>query len=342
MRRAIAAIAVVATLAAIGAGSGGASAHIASALPSMRLAERAGPRLPATGYALGSLPPYVVRREAHALTAVGVAGVSIRRDGAQVRRPDADLSRLQRVAHASGLDASLLMSNWSERLGRFDTRALGRLLRSPANRQRVADRLGDIARRGGWDGVTVDLEALKSSYADGLTAFLTALRAALPPGTTIDIDVSATTQYRSRGYELRRIARSVDRVVLMAYDEHGPSWSAPGPIGSLPWQRRCLGAALDLVPARQLDLGVAGYGYLWRPHGGGHSVYPREARRLVAEDGAVARWRPRAGEWTAALSDRSRLWWSDTRSWKQRARLADHRGLHGLALWRLGAADPLP
>jgi spore germination protein YaaH len=234
------------------------------------------------------------------------------------------------------------MTNWSERLGRFDARALGRLLHTPANRRRVAEQMARTVRAGGWDGVTVDFEALKPSYARGLASFLAALRAELPTGSAIDIDVSATTRYRSRGYELRRIGRSVDRVVLMAYDEHGPSWSEPGPVGSLPWQRRCLKAALRLVPASQVDLGVAGYGYAWRRHGGGRSVYPREARRLVAEDGAAARWHPHAGEWSAALSTGTRLWWSDTRSWRQRVRLARHRGIHGLALWRLGAADPLP
>ncbi|HSS68871.1 MAG TPA: glycosyl hydrolase family 18 protein [Nocardioidaceae bacterium] len=337
MRRALAALAVGGALVA-----GGSAPSPAAAPSTLRTADPAVRQLPVTGYALGSLPSSVVRRDAHALSTVGVAGVSIRADGAQVRRPNADLTRLLRVAHDSGLSASLLMSNWSERLGRFDTRALGRLLHSRAHRQEVAARLGQIVRRGGWDGVTVDLEALRRSYADDLTAFLAQLRAALPGRASIDIDVSATTRYRSRGYDLRGIARSVDRIALMAYDEHGPSWSDPGPIGSLPWQRRCLKAALRLVPPRQVDLGVAGYGYAWRPGGGGHSVFPRQARQLVADDGAAARWHPRAGEWSAVLSNGTRLWWSDARSWKQRLRLAEHRGLHGLALWRLGSADPLP
>jgi spore germination protein YaaH len=173
-------------------------------------------------------------------------------------------------------------------------------------------------------------------------AVLARLRAALPAATSVDIDVSATTSYRSRGYALRRIAHVVDHVVLMAYDQHGPSWSGPGPVGALPWQRRCLRAALNLVGAEQLDLGVAGYGYAWPRHRVGHSVSPRQARQLVADDGATARWRPRAGEWSATLSNGTRMWWSDTRSWGRRVEVARHRGLHGIALWRLGKADPLP
>jgi spore germination protein YaaH len=325
--------AVLATPATPAAAAPGAQARRPADAPVARLA--------VTGYALGSLPSAVVRRNAHALTAIGVAGVSIHSDGAHVARPNADLDRLRRVAHANQLSASLLVSNWSNRLGQFDSHALGLLLRSAAHRRAVASRLGQIVRHDGWDGVTVDLEALERSWAPGLTAFVARLRSSLPDRATVDIDVSATARYRSRGYDLRGIARSVDHVALMAYDQHGPGWSDAGPVGALPWQRRCLDAALRLVPARQIDLGVAGYGYLWRPDGSGRTVLPRGARDLVSADGAVARWHPKAGEWSATLSNGARLWWSDARSWRQRVRLAQHRGLHGLALWRLGSADPL-
>jgi hypothetical protein len=55
-------------------------------------------RLAVTVYALGSLLSWVIHREAHALTAVGVASVLIRRDGSQVRGPTTDPSRPLRLA----------------------------------------------------------------------------------------------------------------------------------------------------------------------------------------------------------------------------------------------------
>ena len=36
------------------------------------------------------------------------------------------------------------------------------------------------------------------------------------------------------------------------------------------------------------------------------------------------------------------MWWSDGRSYVLRLALATELGLHGVALWRLGSADPLP
>jgi spore germination protein len=102
-----------------------------------------------------------------------------------------------------------------------------------------------------------------------LTAFVTALRAALPAGRAISncvMDFANPAAYPSAGYDLPALAAQVSRVILMAYDEHGPWENRPGPVGALSWQRQGLRAVLRSVPAAELDLGVAGYGYAWRAH----------------------------------------------------------------------------
>lgn len=94
------------------------------------------------------------------------------------------------------------------------------------------------------------------------------------------------------------------------------------------------------VPAAKIDLGVAGYGYGWRPHGT-VTLSDAEARGLCAADAVTPAWDAAAGEWTATLRDGSVLWWSDNRSFLARAQLATSEGLHGLAVWSLGQSDPL-
>ena len=147
--------------------------------------------------------------------------------------------------------------------------------------------------------------------------------------------------YRDRGYRLAGLADAADVINVMTYDLHGPTWSGPGPIGALPWQRDALDALLEVVPAEQVQLGVAGYGYTWPTHGTGRTVLVRQARHLVERDGATAHWRAGSGEWTARLSNGTVLWWSDRRSYERRVELARHRGIRGLAVWRLGSADTL-
>ena len=314
------------------------------AVPATAASAPAGPEV--TAYALPSVRPGLVRREAPALSTLTVVGTALTAKGRSARLVDADVADLAPVAHDEGVSAQLLLSNYSNRLGDFDRRALHLMLDSPARRARVATQVAAQAVDGGWDGVNVDLERVQRSDGRDLVAFLTRLRDELPPEASLSIDVSGTTSvrgYRHRGYRLADIAAVVDVVQLMTYDEHGPGWSGPGPVGALPWTKDCLAAAVEGgVPADHLDLGVAGYGYRWHPDGSGRTLSPRAARHVVHQAGATAHWRATPGEWTARLPGGDVLWWSDARSFDVRRDAAVDLGLHGLAVWRLGSADPLP
>ena len=299
--------------------------------------------LAVTGWILQSGSDRLVQRNAGGISTLSVAGVGIGPGGDRVAAPTGDARRLLRAAHRHGLRAELLVSNYSNRLEDFDPRAAHRLLDGDRHLVAVATRLGRFARQG-WDGVNIDLERIRRGDADGLVDFVRAIQDAMPDAKSVTIDVSATGSvagYRDRGYRMRALGQAADTVKLMTYDEHGPTWSGPGPIGSLDWQRRSLEAALDAVPPTRLDLGVAGYGYSWPEHGTGRSYTIRTIRRMLERDGASARWRADDGEWTARLSNGTVLWWSDRRSYGERVDLAREHGLHGLAVWRLGSADTL-
>ncbi len=296
--------------------------------------------LASTGYVLGDAPDSLVAREAHALATLGVDGVVLDRRGDGVSALD---PRLAATAHAHGLRAELLLSNYSDRIGDFDPRAAARLLRSPAHVDAVATQLASYVASQGWDGIQVDLESLSARDADGLLALVRTLQSRMAPEKTVSIAVMASdrpSEYVRRGYRLAELGQAVDVLALMTYDQHGP-WSGPGPVGALPWQRRAVGVVTAVVPATKVDLGVAGYGYTWPRGRQGRTLSDAGARRLVSRSGAVARWRAGSGEWTARLPDGTRLWWSDGRSIALRQQLAVELGLHGIALWRLGSADPL-
>lgn len=300
--------------------------------------------LAVTGYALPGTAPRIVRRDAQALTTVTVSAVSVTADGSSTTRPADGADDLVAAAHASGLRAELLVGNWSERLGDFDPDAASALLGDPARIAAVAGRLVTLVAAGGWDGVNVDLERVRRRDGRGLVDLLAALRERLPPTASLTIDVSARTSrsaYRAGGYRLAEIAALVDAVQLMAYDQHGPGWSGPGPVGGLPWVRDTVAAALEEVPADRLDLGIAGYGYLWNADGTGRTLTVKAARALVERTGATARWRRGPGEWSARLPGGRRVWWSGPASIGVRADLAADLGLRGIAIWRLGSAGPL-
>lgn len=297
-------------------------------------------RVQITGFFQAYDSKRLITRSAAALTTVGVDGVSLSRDGAGVHEPDAAAVKAEYVAQHQGLRAEFLVSNWDHG---FSTKLARGLLGNPHNISTVAAKLARVVDDQNWDGVSIDLESLHARDAAGLVSFLQTLRDDLAVGRSLSICISnsiTSAEYADRGYDLGGIAATVDRIILMAYDQHGPWEHKPGPVGGLGWQRKGLTVMSQEVPAAQIDLGQAGYGYAWRPSGT-HSVSDARARYLVAKFHATAHWRSKPGEWTAHLPDGTTIWWADARSLQVRLGVARTRGLHGAAVWDLGQSDPI-
>jgi spore germination protein len=273
-----------------------------------------------------------------------VDGVNLTASGSAVTAPDGHaLAQLAR-AHAEHLKGVLLVGNWDESIEEFYEPTAYALLGNEQHVSAVASQLATFVVNEGWDGVSVDLESLLRRDAGGLVAFIHALRADLPVADSVNVDVTNYTtpsKYVATGYDLGALGADADEVTLMAYDQHGPWDERPGPVASLSWTRAGLKVLLRYIPAAKIDLGVAGYGYAWRPHGN-VQLSDAQARELVASDHAVAHYKQSIGEWTAVLSDGSTLWWSDSSSYLQWAQLALEDHLHGMAVWSLGLSDPIP
>lgn len=327
--------------------SGSAAAAAVLALPTSYAAldgagATAGPygRLVVEGYVVGwGGGAAAYRSDRGVVDMAGVDGVEVTARANGITAVPGPAKKALRVVHHNGDRAELLVSNFSEAIGDFDPALAHTLLTSSAHRNRVAADLARLVRRQGWDGIQIDLESLRHHDGTGLARFASRLRADLPARAELSMAVMAegsVASYTRHGYRLTGLG-AVDRFVLMAYDQHGPGWSGPGPVGALPWARRTARPLVGAVGADRVDLGIAGYGYLWHPDGSGRSVSDAQARALA---GASKVWHSRAGEWSAHTS-KGTLWWSDHRSYDRRLRLADDLGLHGVAVWQLGSADPL-
>jgi spore germination protein len=296
-----------------------------------------------TGFVHTSAEDFITQ-SATVLDVVGIDGVALTGGGTGVATPGKKAIAQLGVAHDKHLLGELLVSNFDAKAGDFSPDVAAKLLGDPANQQAVATALAGFVTDQGWDGVMIDLEAMTADDAAGLTAFATAVRSAIGADKRLDIAVSASTDaagYATAGYDLAGLAGIVDHVTLMAYDQHGAfDPKTPGPVGALDWTRKALKAMLKSVPADKLDLGIAAYGYAWAPTKTSE-VSPAAARALVAADGATPEFNADAGEWTATLSDKTVLWWSDGESMALRLDIAREFDLNGAAIWSLDQADPL-
>jgi spore germination protein len=301
------------------------------------------PTLPILGFQSDGSPTSLIAQDAAGLGSVGVDGLNLAGKPGAVSAPEASDRAQLAAAHAAGLPAVLLVGNYSDKINNFSEPLAYKTLASPTAMGKLAATLSADVRSEGWDGISVDLESLAPRDASGLVTLLADLRTDLGPSASLTMcveNLTAAKQYPANGYDLAGIAQSVSQVVLMAYDQHGPWEKTPGPVGATSWVTRGLRALMTAVPASQIDLGVAGYGYVWGP-GGRHQLSDAGARGLVADQGGHARWVASVGEWTAKLPSGAVVWWSDARTLALRQTLAARFGLHGLAVWSLGLSDPI-
>ncbi len=308
------------------------------------LASRAGgaARLPILGFQAEGDPPSAITRSAGGLASVGVDGLLLTGPGEVSRVDSAELRQLAR-AHRQHLPAQLLVSNYSNRINDFSERLARATLANPAAIAALVSRLRTEVLSGGWSGVILDIESLQRRDARGLVQLASSLRAALPANLGVGVTLGNSTTaagFVQTGFDLGGLAASGAQLILMAYDQHGTWERTPGPVGALSWARAGLRVLLGRVPGSHVVLGVAGYGYAWRPHGVTY-VSDAQARRLAGQPGAHAQWVRSVGEWRARLRDGSTVWWSDARSLGVRERLAATLHLAGLAVWSLGLSDPI-
>jgi len=112
-----------------------------------------------------------------------------------------------------------------------------------------------------YDGVQIDFEMVPAPDAENFYSFLELLKKKI--GTkTLSIAIPARTRNVGDAYDYDRITRIVDKVIVMAYDEHW-SGSVPGSIASLAWCKKVSDYALVHIGKEKLIMGLPFYGRAW-------------------------------------------------------------------------------
>jgi spore germination protein YaaH len=188
-------------------------------------------------------------------------------------------------------------------------------------------------------GLVIDFEDLPPGAQPDLLTFLSSARGRCRRhGWTLAI----TAPVADPNWNLSALAKSADRVILMAYDEHWQS-GAPGPIASNPWFDSVVKRAVAQLPPAEAIVAVASYAYDW-PVGEPATILsiPR-AETLAAENGVRPERDPRSGSehFTYTAGGVAHVvWMSDTSAVRGQMEIARSVGARVVGLWRLGTEDP--
>lgn len=253
---------------------------------------------------------------------------------------------LMEAARRAGLPVMALLYNRD-----FNRQISSLLLNDRSLQRRVIRRMIAIARRQNLLGFQLDFENIDPHDENLYSRFVRDAADALHrEGRLLSVAVvprfpdSRPGQW-SAAYDYSALARAVDFLTLMTYDNSGRD-GPPGPIAGYDWIQKALEYALRRIPPDKLLLGLALYGREWTQGRRGTQArtltYP-ETRALLDRLSLRPRWdKEQQSPWFEyRVSGTIRtVWYEDARSLSQKLKLLEKFRLRGFAAWRLGMEDP--
>lgn len=230
-----------------------------------------------------------------------------------------------------------LVNNYSGNT--WDSDILHKLFADPNKENRVIRNLLKIVKTNGYSGINIDFEQVRHVDKQNLTHFMAMLAAQFhKQGLMVTEDVPADDPNFAYGY----LAKSVDRMMVMLYDEHSFS-DHPGPIASAGWMTKSL---MNMqVPSEKLIVSLGAFGYNWTEHSKqtARSVTFGDIMDLGAGQPINIHWDKTSGNPYLRYQDGNKphiIWFLDAVSFYNQMKIMQAFQAKGLAIWRLGSEDP--
>jgi spore germination protein YaaH len=212
------------------------------------------------------------------------------------------------------------------------------VLQEGSVRRRLISELVEAARP--YDGLQIDFENVPKLDGESFASFLGELRRALGDKTFTIALYARLRKGAADPYDYERIAPLVDRILVMAYDEHW-STSAPGPVASMSWCKSVAAYALKAIGPEKLIMGIPFYGRAWiDPSPAGAYVFTT-VERIKAEN-RVTEIRRENGVpvFSYEAPVKVTLYYEDDYSLSTRMEMYRDMGVGAVGFWRIGQESP--
>mgnify|MGYP001586508634 CR=1 FL=1 len=322
--------------------------------------------------AIGFLPSWSVANKSKVypekLSQIIYFGLSINSDGSIIKYNEDKLPVLEWTyfnsdyfkeirSEASRSGTKILLSIKS-----FDNETIDNVISNKTATNRLADELGILITQYDLDGINIDFEYFTDTTfptSKYLASFLRTLSDKLKlvsPDNIISIDVNATVVIKDKAYNMTEIAKSVDQIILMAYDYKQQNSSRAGPAAPLLGElnehsiSESVESLSGRVPNHKLILGLPFYGFEWRtytktqkstvvPGSGALATYKRVRKLLEENDSINKSWNELSGSpWITYTQYGAikQIYFEDIRSITEKIKFARSKKMGGIAIWALG------
>jgi spore germination protein YaaH len=204
---------------------------------------------------------------------------------------------------------------------------------SPERRALIADLL---AASRDYDGLQIDFENVPPRAGEAYFSFLQELRAGLGNKMFTVALAARTRRIANDVYDYEKILPLVDRILVMAYDEHW-STSGPGPIASLAWCRNVAAYSLNVIGREKLIMGLPFYGRGWGSPNHSQAYVYDGIQRIIRENNVTDVQRENGiptFSYNPTIS--VKVYYEDEYSLSARMEMYRSMGVNAIGFWRLG------
>jgi spore germination protein YaaH len=191
-----------------------------------------------------------------------------------------------------------------------------------------------------FEGLQIDFENVPARDGAPYRSFLGELRQGL--GTkTFTVALSARSRTLENDvYDYGKISGIVDRILVMAYDEHW-SGSKPGPIASMDWCRSVANYALKIIGPEKLIMGLPFYGRSWG-NWNPSQAYIYSTIQQIKDEQQITYIRREKGipTFTYKAPITATVYYEDDYSISNRMELYRGLGVKAVGFWRIGQESP--
>ncbi|MDF2836108.1 MAG: glycoside hydrolase family 18 [Paenibacillus sp.] len=270
-------------------------------------------------------------------------------DGTGTIKGKAD-SAYVKWAHDRGYQVWALFSNG------FEPERTTQALASVESRFVMIQQLLAFAEMYKLQGFNIDFENVYTKDKENLVQFVKELTPLLhEAGLVVSIDVTPKSNSEMWSVFLDRAAlgRTVDYMMVMAYDEHWAASPKSGSVASLPWTENSIARILqeDQVPSNKLILSMPLYTRIWSEKTGtdgkldvsSKAVGMERVKQIIEEKKLVPVLDAAAGQHYVEYTEegvKQRIWIEDDHSMKARVDLVHKYDLAGVATWQRAFQTP--
>jgi spore germination protein YaaH len=246
-------------------------------------------------------------------------------------------------AHEKGYEIWALFKN------NFDPDLTTEMLNNPLLREKVIAQLVFYLAYYELDGLNIDFENVYLKDKQLLVTFIKELDFYIEKQNivlSIDVTVPWGSDMWSKFLDRKSIAKYVDYVMLMAYDEHWASSPVSGSVDSIGWVERGISESLKLIPKEKLLLGIPFYTRVWtEKNTSGKKTVSSKSMGMQYVDSFLSdknedlTWDEEAGQFLAQYkSDGNiyKIWIEDETSMELKLELVNKYDIAGVASWRKG------